>query len=268
MATLNSNLEVVLVGWVDARRRNDRATVERYLHSDVVWQGLRNDLVCSDRGQVIDTIGDAEGPAPEVEAIELSATGDQVLLGVRSPDLVEVAGEVLDGAIYNVFTIVDGLIVRIDEYRTRGQATEAIDAHRAPAQGPASRAPVTPVTGLIPFIHVADVARSAGFYELLGFVVSDTYEAGGRLDWAALDAEDVKLMLARADEPVRADQQGVLFYFYADDLRGLQQHLRGHGVRVGAIVDGSPGPTQEMRLRDPDGYVLMVAQTDQDTAER
>jgi hypothetical protein len=33
------------------------------------------------------------------------------------------------------------------------------------------------------------------------------------------------------------------------------------GVAVGEIVDGSPGPAQEMGLADPDGYCLMIAQT-------
>jgi hypothetical protein len=36
--------------------------------------------------------------------------------------------------------------------------------------------------------------------------------------------------------------------------------LLADGIHVGEIVDGTPGPPQEMRLTDPDGYVLMVAQ--------
>ncbi|MFZ1925199.1 MAG: hypothetical protein WAU42_03550 [Solirubrobacteraceae bacterium] len=31
-------------------------------------------------------------------------------------------------------------------------------------------------------------------------------------------------------------------------------------IEAGEIEDGSPGPRQEMRVTDPDGYVLMVAQ--------
>jgi hypothetical protein len=266
MATLNSNLEVVLVGWIDARRRNDRATLERYLHPDVKWQGLREDLVCHDRAAVLETIGDQDGPVPEVEGIELSADGDQVLLGVSSPDIVEVAGEVLEGVIYNVFTIEDGLIVRMEEFHTREQATGAMRTHRATGDAgakPESRTPAAPVTDLIPFVHVADVGRSVVFYELLGFVVGDTHEVDGRLDWASLRSGDAKVMLAHADEPVHPAEQAILFYLYAGDLGALQQHLRAHGARVGGILDGSPGPKQEMRLRDPDGYVLMVAQAEE-----
>ncbi len=264
MATINSNLEVVLVGWVDARRRNDLATIELHLHPDVVWQGLREDLVCRDREQVLDTIREGEGTLPEVEGIELAAAGDQVLLGVRSPDIIEVAGEVLDGEIYNVFTLTEGLIVRMEEFHTREQAADAMRAHREAGGAGAesrSRVPADPVGDLIPFVHVADVGRSVAFYELLGFTVGDTYEVEGRLDRAALESRDAKLMLAHADEPVHPGEQAVLFYLYSNDLRSLQQHLRQHDVRVGGICDGGPGPKEEMRLRDPDGYVLMVAQT-------
>jgi len=34
------------------------------------------------------------------------------------------------------------------------------------------------------------------------------------------------------------------------------------GIEAGEIEDGSPGPREEMRVTDPDGYVLMIAQID------
>jgi len=54
--------------------------------------------------------------------------------------------------------------------------------------------------------------------------------------------------------------QGVLFYLYSDDLAALREQLLADGIHVGEIVDGTPGPRQEMRLTDPDGYMLIVAQ--------
>ena len=116
------------------------------------------------------------------------------------------------------------------------------------------------VNELIPFVHVADVGRSIAFYELLGFAVKDTYEHDHRLDWAALESDHARLMLARASQAIDLHQQAVLFYLYSDDLAALRDHLLAHGVAVGEIVDGSPGPEQEMGLSDPDGYCLMVAQ--------
>lgn len=39
----------------------------------------------------------------------------------------------------------------------------------------------------------------------------------------------------------------------------LRDHLLVHGANPGSICDGSPGPAHELRVRDPDGYTLMVA---------
>lgn len=117
------------------------------------------------------------------------------------------------------------------------------------------------VSDLIPFVHVEDPERSIGFYERLGFRVTDTHHAGD-LDWVALESGLAKLMLARASAPIAREQETVLFYLYSDDLAGLRERLLGAGLQVGEIVDGSPGPRQEMSLADPDGYCLMVAQLD------
>jgi ketosteroid isomerase-like protein len=261
----NDNLRTVFAGWVDALRRDDLETIERHLHPDAVWQGLRPDLVCGNRAAIIDNVRQDQGWLPDVGGLELSADGDQVLFGVHSPDLVDVAGEQLEERVFQVFTLAEGLITRIDEYRARDEAVAAMQERRealetAPADPP--RSPPAPVDGLIPFVHVADVNRSVRFYELLGFAVEDTYRPGEELDWAYLSHADARIMLARAGEPVRARDQAVLFYLYTPDLPGLQQHLRAHGHRAGAIRDGSPGPAAEMRVTDPDGYVLMIAQRD------
>ena len=135
-----------------------------------------------------------------------------------------------------------------------------IESHTAGE--PLRRAPEVPVDDLIPFVHVHDVARSIAFYELVGFAVTDTYSVGDRLDWAALQSADAKLMLAHAEEPIHARDQAILLYLYSRDLQALQTHLRAHGVAAGAIRDGSPGPRAEMRVTDPEGYVLMIAQRD------
>jgi hypothetical protein len=133
VSTSNQNLGVVLDGWIDALRRQDLEAMKRHMHAEVVWQGVREDFVCPDREHVLDSIRADAGKLPEVSAIELSCEDDQVLLGVRSADLTEVGGEVLHGQIYNVFTISDGLIVRMQDFKTREQAVAAMSAHREAA---------------------------------------------------------------------------------------------------------------------------------------
>jgi predicted enzyme related to lactoylglutathione lyase len=116
------------------------------------------------------------------------------------------------------------------------------------------------VSELIPFVRVADVDRSIAFYALLGFEVTETFRPRGCLQWAALESAGAQLMLARESAAIDPEQQRVLFYLYAEDLDALRERLLAGGVEAGAIVDGSPGPAREMRLSDPDGYCLMVAE--------
>jgi hypothetical protein len=61
----------------------------------------------------------------DVEALEITRAGDQVVLGARGPSITEVGGEPLEGQIFNVFPLRDRRIVRIVDYRRRGEALAA-----------------------------------------------------------------------------------------------------------------------------------------------
>jgi hypothetical protein len=78
--------------------------------------------------------------------------------------------------------------------------------------------------------------------------------------WAALRSEGAELMVSTDGDPIDPGGQGVLFYLYSPNLAALREQLLADGIDAGEIVDGTPGPRQELRLADPDGYVLMVAQ--------
>jgi catechol 2,3-dioxygenase-like lactoylglutathione lyase family enzyme len=116
------------------------------------------------------------------------------------------------------------------------------------------------VSGLVPFVHVDDVERSMAFYYHLGFIVESVYKYRGRPVWAALQSEGAELMVSTDGDSIDPAGQGVLFYLYSSNLAALRKQLLADGIEVGEIADGTPGPRQEMRLTDPDGYVLMVAQ--------
>lgn len=118
------------------------------------------------------------------------------------------------------------------------------------------------VNQLIPFVRVVDVERSVAFYEHLGFEVHDTPKYKDHLSWAALRSGSAEIMLEGTHGPPDPESQRVLFYLYSHDLAGLRAHLVAVGIDAGQIEDGSPGPREEMRVTDPDGYVLMVAQID------
>jgi catechol 2,3-dioxygenase-like lactoylglutathione lyase family enzyme len=133
--------------------------------------------------------------------------------------------------------------------------TSGVQPPDAVAEPPEQR-----VNGLVPFVKVTDVERSVGFYSHLGFTVQSVFKYRDRLSWAALESEGAEVMFLGTSEPIDQDRQGVLFYLYSHDLAALRDQLLTAGIKAGEIEDGSPGPRQEMRVTDPDGYVLMVAQ--------
>lgn len=107
-----------------------------------------------------------------------------------------------------------------------------------------------------PLLHVADIARSLRFYELLGFELIDT--EGEPLNWARMHCEGGAMMFVRAEEPLNPAAQSVLFYMYTPDLAALREQLLAAGVRVPPISRPPYMPSGEICLRDPDGYCVLV----------
>lgn len=118
------------------------------------------------------------------------------------------------------------------------------------------------VNRLVPFVRVVDVERSVEFYRHLGFTVQDVARYRDRLSWASLQSDGAEIMLEGTHGPSDPDHQRVQFYLYSHDLAALRDQLVSAGIEAGPIEDGSPGPREEMRVEDPDGYILMIAQID------
>jgi catechol 2,3-dioxygenase-like lactoylglutathione lyase family enzyme len=111
--------------------------------------------------------------------------------------------------------------------------------------------------------HVADVQRSADFYSQMGFRIVSTFKNdAGVLRWVDLRSGDAALMLTKADAPVIAAEQTVLFYLYTDGLVALREQLLGSGVAVSEISYPFYMEKGEIRVADPDGYVLLIGQND------
>ena len=129
MRTPEDNIKVILSDWLDALRRQDLDAMEQRMAPDVFWQGIREDLVCEDRSEAMELLRQQQREDHGVEALELVATEEKVVLGVRSStQLQEIGGVPLGGQIFQVFTLRSGQIVRIEEYTRRGEALAAADA--------------------------------------------------------------------------------------------------------------------------------------------
>lgn len=116
------NLETVMIDFFGALRRDDFDAASALLDPEVAWHGLREEWVCHGRDEVIDTFRQGLRDRRDTDALEFIRGGDQVVMGARGAGFSEVGGEPLEGQIFNVFTLRDGRIIRIDDYRRRSEA--------------------------------------------------------------------------------------------------------------------------------------------------
>jgi uncharacterized glyoxalase superfamily protein PhnB len=218
----------------------DLTAIAPLLAPDARWHGAAPGG-CHSGADVLATITGMRAGAPRLS--ELHRMADRILLrfAVSGTEVHQML--VLDA---------DGRITLLLDYSDPEVARRDL--------APPKRGPAVTVGRLTPFVQVRDVAASVEFYRRLGFSPLAGHRPHGPLAFAALRAGDAELMLRLADEPVDAAGQGVLFYLYADDLDALRQQLQAHGAAPSEITDGSPGPRREMRLDDPDGYCLMIAE--------
>jgi len=120
-----------------------------------------------------------------------------------------------------------------------------------------------PIIGLIPLASVTEVQRTVDFYRHLGMEVRGSLRnPEGELQWVHLTSGAAEVMFSRALHPVIAVQQAVLFYLYSSNLTALREHLLGQGIKVSSITYPDYMPKGEVSVEDPDGYVLLIGQSD------
>ena len=86
---------------------------------------MREEWICHGREEVIDTFRWGLEQRREIDALEFTRGGEQVVLAARGPSVGAAEDEPLEGQIFNVFTLRDRRIVRIDDYRRRREALTA-----------------------------------------------------------------------------------------------------------------------------------------------
>jgi|SRR5271165_904178 len=123
--------------------------------------------------------------------------------------------------------------------------------------------PEPPLQGLVPIVRVQDVQLSIDFYQRLGFALHNKLESEGRLVWCWLDNGKAHLMLNRSQGPMASGPRDVVLYLYCSNLVGYRDQLAADGVKVGPIEFPPYMPGGEFGIEDPDGYCILVGQTDE-----
>jgi ketosteroid isomerase-like protein len=114
-----------MIAWLDALRRGDLETLRRALDSDVVWHGLREEWSCCGPDEVVAIFAAEREARPEIDAVEVIGAEEQVILHARGAALASIKDVSLPDGVYNVFTLRDGKVVRIDDHAERAHALAA-----------------------------------------------------------------------------------------------------------------------------------------------
>jgi catechol 2,3-dioxygenase-like lactoylglutathione lyase family enzyme len=127
-----------------------------------------------------------------------------------------------------------------------------------------------------PLIAVRDVRASSRWYaELLGADSLPEHEHRGRYDRIScagqlllqLHAWDVEEHPNLVDASAAPPGHGVVLWFQVDDFDAVVERARGLNAEVILEPHVNPAPDhREMWLRDADGYVVVVASPDGESA--
>src|SRR5438477_8635227 len=117
---------------------------------------------------------------------------------------------------------------------------------------------------LIPMAHVMDVQRSVDFYANLGFEpLSIGKGDDGHCYWAHVKSGKAHLMFSNDCDSGKIEKENtVVLYMYAEDLVKLRGELLAAGVKVSEISYPFYMQKGEVCLNDPDGYVVLIGQSD------
>lgn len=119
------------------------------------------------------------------------------------------------------------------------------------------------VSGVVAYVQ--DVAKTAEFYESLGFIVTEKTEdkVAVRLNWFWLEfhaagSEDKPEFQAEAQAEPKGS--GTYLYFSVDNVDEVYNEVTAKGYKPSSEPKDWPWGNREFVLRDPDGYKLVLFQ--------
>jgi len=88
----------------------------------VTWQDVAGSIACRGSEQVLAWLRASPALAHQVDALELVANQDHVVLGLHDESREELAGVELHGQLFTVFSVHGGQIVRLRDHAHRADA--------------------------------------------------------------------------------------------------------------------------------------------------
>jgi hypothetical protein len=110
--------------WDRALRAGDWEAARAALVDDAMYVALNDEGdTCTDAEQIVGLMRSGKGKVPDVEVVEWESIGSSVLAHLRQP-----AWD--DAEWYQVLTVEDGLIRRLEDHPTREAAVAAMGTER------------------------------------------------------------------------------------------------------------------------------------------
>jgi catechol 2,3-dioxygenase-like lactoylglutathione lyase family enzyme len=111
-------------------------------------------------------------------------------------------------------------------------------------------------------LAVKDLEKSVRWYrDKIGFFVEDKIQRGGKLSAVTLKAGEVRILISQDDGGTGWDRvKGAGFTLHlttAQDVELLAEAIKQRGGHVESPQNVSG--TRELRLRDPDGFKLVIS---------
>jgi lactoylglutathione lyase len=111
----------------------------------------------------------------------------------------------------------------------------------------------------VPLFIVKDMEASVNFYvKGLGFSMTESWVANGKLKWCWLVIDNVALMLQEYDEKINMQQEkpgeGVQIFFICEDALAIYTKITSNKISASEPFVGNK--MWVVQVKDPDGYKL------------
>ncbi len=138
------------------------------------------------------------------------------------------------------------------------------DQHLPPGHLPRVQPETFRARALTASLTVKDISASIAWYrDVIGFVVDQVHEREGQLRAATLKAGSVRILLGQDNGAKGWDRvkgQGFSLQFTtAQGADALAERIRTRGGTLETEPTDTPWGTRVFRLRDPDGFLLVIS---------